>query len=215
MSKLRLVGLSGALVLSALIGGTIISTVAAAPAPALEPVAQPTREPSEYCTTFRAAFAANLGVSEAQMVAAAKSAVGTAVDGAVADGKLTAAEAARIKARIAAADADDCSILSGRRGIVVRAALNVVKDGFEAAAKALDMTPAELRANLRGGSTLKAVAAKQNVPYETVTAAVTVAVKSDLDGAVAAGTITQARADRIIARVERRLEAGWPLSGRR
>lgn len=214
MSKLRLVGFSGALVLSALIGNTIMSTVAAAPAPALAPAAQPDREPSKYCTTFRAAFAANLGVTEDKVVAAAKSAIGTAVDGAVADGKLTAAEGARIKARVAAADADGCSILSGRRGIVIRAALDVVKDGFAAAAKALDMTPADLRAELRAGSSLKAVAAKENVSYATVTAAMTTVVRADLDAAVAAGTITAARADRILDRVERRLEAGWPVRAR-
>lgn len=219
MSKLRLVGFSGALVISALIGGTVMSAVAAAPvvptpAPAaVAPAAE--REPSEYCTTFRASFAANLGVSEDQMVAAAKSAIGTAVDGAVADGKLTAAEAARVKARIAAAEADGCSILSGRRGIVARNALDVGQHAFGAAAGALDMTPAELRTELRTGSTLKDVAAGKNVPYETVTAAALAAVKADLDAAVAAGNLTQARVDRILDRIERRLDAGWPLRGAR
>lgn len=206
MSRLRLVGFSGALVISALIGGTLMSSVAAAPA--TEAAA---REPSEYCTTFRAAFATNLGVSEDQMVAAAKAAIGTAVDAAVADGKLTAAEATRIKARVSAADANGCSILAGRRGILARAAIDVAKHGFQAAATALDMTPAELRAELRGGSTLKDVAAEKNVPYATVTTAVLTAVKADLDAAVAAGNLTQARADRILDRIERRLEAGWPV----
>lgn len=219
MSKLRLVGFSGALVLSALIGGTLMSTVAAAPAApaaAAAPAAERAeREPSEYCTTFRAAFAANLGVSEDQVVAAAKSAIGTAVDKAVADGKLTAAEGARIKARVAAAEADGCAILSGWRGVVARASLDVAQQAFGAAAAALDMTPAELRGELRDGSTLKEVAAEQGVPYETVSAAVLTAVKADLDAAVAAGNLTQARADRILDRVERRLDAGWPRRGGR
>jgi hypothetical protein len=63
---------------------------------------------------------------------------------------------------------------------------------------------------MRDGSSLKDVAAEQNVPYETVTSAVLAAVKTDLDAAVAAGNLTQARADRILDRVEKRLEAGWP-----
>jgi hypothetical protein len=209
MSKLRLVSFSGALVLAALIGGTIMSAVAAAPTatPAAEPAV---RAPSAYCTTFRAAFAANLGVSQDEMIAAAKAAIGTAVDGAVSEGKLTADEGTRIKARVSAADADGCSILSGRRGVVARAALDVAQHGFAAAATALDMSPTELRAQMRGGATLKDVAAKQGVAYETVTAAVLVAVKADLAKAVAAGQLVQARADRILQRIERRLAAGWP-----
>lgn len=216
MSKIRLAGFSGALVLSALVGGTLISAVAAAPAPAAPAVAAPAvapaatkGEPGAYCTAFRAAFAANLGVSEAQVVAAAKSAVGTAVDAAVADGSITADVAARIKARVAAADADGCAILAGARGKVARGAIGVVKDGFAAAATALDMTPAALRAELRSGSSLKDVAAAKGVPYETVTAAALAAVDKDLDAAVAAGTLPQARADKILDRMERRLAAGW------
>ena len=84
----------------------------------------------------------------------------------------------------------------------------MVKDGVTAAAEALKMTPAELRAELRGGKSLKDVATAQNVPYATVTAAIVTAVKADLDAAVKAGTIKQARADRILERLEARLADG-------
>jgi hypothetical protein len=70
------------------------------------------------------------------------------------------------------------------------------------------MTPAELGANLRGGKTLKSVAADKNVLYDTVVAAVTAAVKADLDAAVKAGTIKQARADRVLARLQQSLVDG-------
>ena len=214
MSKLRLAGFSGALVLSALIGGTLISAVAAAPAatPAAAPapaLATPAGEPSPYCTAFRAAFAANLGKTEVEVVAAAKAAIGTTVDAAVADGSLTADAAARSKARVAAADADGCKILSGWHGKAARA-VGMVKDGFAAAAASLDMTTTQLRAELKAGKSLKDVAAAAGVPYETVTSAALASVKEDLDAAVAAGTLKQARADRILERLERRLEAGWP-----
>ena len=61
---------------------------------------------------------------------------------------------------------------------------------------------------LRNGQTLKDVAGTKNVPYESVTAAVLAAVKADLDAAVAAGTIKQARADRVLARLEANLADG-------
>ena len=221
MSKLRLAGFSGAMVLSALIGGTLISAVAAAPAatPAVTPAAPaapaaaiPVGEPSEHCTAFRAAFAANLGKTEAEVVAAAKAAIGSTVDAAVADGSLTPDAAARLKTRVAGADADGCKILSGWRA-KARGAVGIAKDSFAAVAEALDMTTVQLRAELKSGKNLKDVAAAQGVPYTTLTAAALASIDEDLDAAVAAGNLEQARADRILERLERRLEAGWPRRG--
>jgi hypothetical protein len=70
------------------------------------------------------------------------------------------------------------------------------------------VTPAELGADLRGGKTLKTVATEKSLPYDTVVAAVVGAVKKDLDAAVAAGTIKQARADRVLARLQQNLADG-------
>ena len=217
MSKLRLTGMAGALVVAALVGGTLISAVAAAPggssAPA-DPAAAAPAAAGTYCEAFRTAFAANLGVSQDELVAAAKAAAATAVDKAIADGTLTQAAGDKLKERITAADGEGCGFLAGPRGKIVQKALAVARDGVTAAAGALDMTVAELRTELRSGKDLKAVAAAEGVPYATVTTAVLTAVKADLDAAVAAGTIKQARADRILDRVERRLEDGWVRPGR-
>ena len=216
MPNLRIAGLAGALVISALVGGTLISAVAASTAPATPaPVvaaapSAPTAAAAtagEYCKDFRAAFAANLGVSEAEMTAAARKAAISTIDKAVADGDMTKAAGDRRKARIDAAPADGCAVLAGLRAKAAKA-LGVVKDGLVAAADALKMTPAELRADLRAGKSLKDVATAQNVPYATVSGAVVAAVKADLDAAVKAGTLKQARADRILERLEGRLADG-------
>lgn len=211
MTKLRLAGFSGALLVAALVGGTILSSVAAAPAapagPAAGRVAVDAPAPGEACATFRRAFAANLGVQESALAPAAKAASIATIDAAVAAGDMTAAAGDRLKARVAASDADGC----GRFGAWIgraRAAVGAAKDGVAAAAGALDMTPAELRAQLRAGRTLKEVAAAEVVPYETVTAAIVASVKADLDAAVAAGKIVQTRADRILVRLERNLANG-------
>jgi ribosomal protein S20 len=216
MLNLRTAGLAGALVISALVGGTLISAVAAAPAvSAPDPVAAvaapsgaPARAAGEYCKTFRAAFAADLGVTEAEMVAAARKAAASTIDQAVADGDVTKAAADRLKARLAAAPADGCALLNGWRAKVAKAVVSVARDGLTGAADALKLTPAELRAELKGGKSLKDIATAQNVPYATVSDAVVAAVKTDLDAAVAAGKLKQARADRIIERLEQRLADG-------
>jgi ribosomal protein S20 len=224
MSTLRLAGMAGLLVAAALVGGTIIGSVAAGTLPrTTEPATTVVAAPSaaapaagariaEYCADFRRAFAANLGVEESALAPAAKGAAIATIDAAVASGELPKAAGERIKTRIEAADADGCARLAGRLGALKAAGavrpLGAVKDGVTAAAKALGITPAELGAELRAGKTLKGVAEAKGVPYETVSAAVLAAVKADLDAAVTAGTIPQARADRILARLERNLADG-------
>lgn len=225
MSKLRLTGFAGLMVISALVGGTIIGSVAAttvsranAPTSAgtLPPVPAAAASPkaaavAEYCAAFRRAFAANLGVDESALAPAAKAAAIATIDAAVADGTMSKAVGDRLKARIEKAAGDGCALLAGRVGALkssTGAALGVIRDGLSAAAKALDMTPAELGGRLRAGESLQDVAGSKNVPYATVTAAVTEAVKVDLAAAVTAGTIRQARADRVLARVERLLADG-------
>ena len=141
------------------------------------------------------------------MTAAARKAAISTVDKAVADGDMTKAAGDRLKARIEAAPADGCAVLAGLRAKAAKA-VAVVKDGVTAAADALKMTPAELRADLRAGKSLKDVATAQSVPYATVSDAIVAAVKADLDAAVKAGTLKQARADRILERLQARLADG-------
>ena len=156
-------------------------------------------------------FAANLGVDESALAPAAKAASIATVDAAVAAGKMTKAAADRLKARIEAGGrltaarcwpAGSAPARQGRR-------LGVVKDGVTAAAAALGMTPAELGAKLRGGASLKDVAADKNVPYADASPTPSSArSRPDLDAAVAAGTIRQARADRVLARLRQNLADG-------
>ena len=214
MSKIRMAGFAGLLVVAALVGGTVIGSVAATSltsqstqpatvAPAAAASGAPAGAKSgEYCADFRRAFAANLGVDESALAPAAKAAALATIDAAVADGSVTKAVGDRLRARIEAAGADGCALLAGRVGAIRGAA------GAGKVRAALGVTPAELGARLRAGDSLKEVAAAKGVSYETVSAAVVAAVKADLDAAVTAGTIKQARADRILARLEQNLADG-------
>lgn len=229
MSRNRIIGVGGAFVLAVIIGGSIIGTVAANTAPPASDdaglLAAPSSSPSSspkpvaagtYCETYRAAYAAALGVDVADLAPAAAKAAQAAIDAAVADGHLSAARAERLKARIAASDAGGCAKVLERIGTAKpdRPAAGVVQDGAAAAAKALGMTSAELRAELRSGKDLKAIAAEKGVPYATVTAAALAPVKARLDAAVAAGTLTQKRADKILAKLEKSLADGRLRPGR-
>ncbi|MDQ6794542.1 MAG: hypothetical protein M3067_06950 [Chloroflexota bacterium] len=134
MSRVRVLGLSAALVTAAIAGGAFLDAVVSAAAPSAgstAPTAAATstaataggaavRQPSEYCLAFRSALAANLGVTPDQLVAAARKAAGTALDQAVADGKIRQARANRIKARIEAAPATNCRIPAGWRASLER-----------------------------------------------------------------------------------------------
>jgi ribosomal protein S20 len=214
------------LVITALVGGTIIGSVAGATSPRPStPAATALAAPSasaaarataaEACAAFRKAFAANLGVDESALVPAAKAAAISTIDAAVAAGRISTDRAAVLKTRVEVASGDRCALLAGRiariaaagRG-AARPALGIARDGLTAAAKALGLTPPEVGASLRGGKTLKDLATARGVPYATVSAAVLAAVKADLDAAVSAGTIKQAREDRILARLQANLAGG-------
>ena len=129
MSKRRLAGSAVALVVAALIGGTLINVVAAAPMEAVRHAEAARRrrpspgssvppraagEPGRTASRSARRFATNLSVSQDELVAASKAAIATAVDQAIADGTLTQAAADRLKARIAAAEAEGCGFLSDR-----------------------------------------------------------------------------------------------------
>ena len=221
MSKLRLAGFSGALVVAALVGGTVINAVAAAPSaaprtPAAAPAAAPTAATAgpvaEYCETYRAAFAKELGVTEDALKAAAKKALAATIDKAVADGDLAKAAADRLKTRVEASTADGCKLLAGwgqRIAKATRGALGVVQDGLDAAAKALDMPAADVK---RRAQVRQEPQGPRDGPEgrlrDRERGRSSAAVKADLDKAVAAGTIKQAREDRILDRLTKALADG-------
>jgi len=233
MTKLRTIGFRAGLVAVGLVGGTMISAFAAAPprsssATAAGPASDMAdarsaseattgharglafgalENAAEYCETFRDAFAAKLGVDEPALGPAAKAAAITTIDAAVTKGDITEAVGERLKAKVNDVDDDACGWL-GTRLERAHGAVGIMKDGATAAAEALKMTPAELRAALKSGKDLKSLAASQGVSYKDVSGAIVASVKADLDAAVKAGQIKQARAERILARLERNLADG-------
>lgn len=186
---------------------------AAGPRSSVVPLLAPAQDAGRWCRAFRAAFAAELGVSEDELVAAARDAATATIDRALADGSLQQAAADRLKTRLAdTTEKGGCSVLAGGRvahpGPGGRLRLQVL----QAAAEALGVEPAELRRELRAGSTLPEIAGARNLDYATVTEQILGAVRRDLDAVVKAGTLPQRRADAVLEKLAAALIDGR-LSG--
>ena len=207
MRTAKLLGAAGALIAAALVGGTLIGSAFAQSSPS--PTTDTTKG-AAYCQTFLDTFASKLGVSTDALLPAAKAAATAAVDAAVAAGDLTAEVGAEMKTRIAAAEGDGCALFGARFGHFAHKVGRHVFTGdlLDAAAGALKLSTDELTTQLRSGKSLKEVAAAQSVDYATVSKAVTAAAKADLDKAVAAGTLTQDRADQMLSRLSDALASG-------
>ena len=213
MRLTKTLGMAGALILSALVGGTLIGS-----ALAQDEGTDTDADAGAYCDTFMDAFASELGATRDEVVAAGKAAANAALDAAVAAGDLTEDRAAAIRERIDAHDGEGCALggafkLGFGRGFhhgVARGFLG--GDVFEAAADALGIESADLIQRLGEAESLEGLATEQGVAYDDVKAAVLAAVQADLDAAVAEG-LDQERADAVIERLTTWLDEGGQLDG--
>ena len=145
--------------------------------------------------------AKQLGVQPAQLTDAIKKALSARVDAAVAAGRLTKAQGAEMKARIAS---DNFPLFGpqafdgghfGHRG----------GPGLDAAAKYLGLTEDKLQAQLESGKTLAQVATAQNKTVDGLVAALKTDAKQKLDDAVKAGRLSQAQETQILADLDQRI----------
>ncbi len=153
------------------------------------------------------AVAAKLGLTPAQMQAAFKAALVERIDARVAAGQLTQAQAEKLKQRIA--DAQGLGL--GARGALGKTA-KAFKQRLVARSKALgpvasllNTSREELRAELKAGKSLAEIAAAKGVSRADLVAAMVAPAKERLAKAVAAGTLTQTRADELAKRLTERV----------
>jgi len=174
-----------------------VAAVEAAPSPSASPTAS-----KNYAQVFVDKLAGILHLTPAQTQDALKQAQLQTVDQMLKDGKITQQQADAMKARINAGQGLGFGF--GRHeGFKGNHAL--MKDlktaELNAAASALHMSTADLQSALRSGKSLADLETQQKVSDSAVKAAMKDAAKGVLDKAVKAGTITQAQADAILARV--------------
>ena len=176
-----------------------VAAVEAAPSPSASPNAS-----KNYAHVFVDKLAGILHLTPAQTQDALKQAQLQTVDQMLADGKITKAQADAMKARINAGQGLGAFGGFGRHGGFKgdRTLMNdLMTAELNAVASALHMSTADLKSAVHSGKSLSDLETQQNVSDTAVKAAMKSAAKGVLDKAVKAGTITQAQADAILARV--------------
>lgn len=149
------------------------------------------------CDARLAKAAERRGISAEQLEARIEARRLARVDAALRAGRISAERAAALRARISAREL--CP-----RPPLVRIAL-AHRPLLRAAAGYLDLRPGELRAQLPGTS-LAALAQARGKSVEGVEAAMLAPAQARLARAVAAGRLAQARADRMLSRLEQRID---------
>ena len=183
-------------------GGILLAGVAGATgyASAQEPGATPDTAKHQKRVERRDAFlsrvAAHLGVTVDQLKQAYQSAGSEAVDDALANGEITQEQADQAKANIASGKPAGLRKMLGNARGRERMRVERIRDGIaKSVATALNMTPEELRAQLKSGKSIADVAGA-NLP--AVKTQITNDAKTKLDAAVAAKKLTQAQADKAL-----------------
>ena len=211
MRLTKALGWAGALIIAALVGGTLIGSALATDE---TDDTDSTSTGTAYCETFRDALADELGVTADELVAAGQAAANATIDAAVAAGDLDEDRADAIRERIAEAEGSECIGFGHAfgRGFGIGFERGAIRgflggDVFEAAADALGVESADLIGELRDAGSLEALAEAQAVSYDEVKSSILAAVQADLDAAVAEG-LDQERADEVIERLTTWLDEG-------
>jgi hypothetical protein len=138
--------------------------------------------------------ASQLGVQPSELSDALETALLKRVDAALAAGRITQAQADELKQRIRSGDYPLIGPMFGHRGGPGHGFGHV-----EAAAAYLGLTETGLRTQLESGKTMADVAKAQGKTVDGLVAALVADEKKELDEAVAAGRLTQAQADAMLA----------------
>lgn len=146
--------------------------------------------------------AARLGITPDKLRAAFKAALSARVDAAVAAGRLTPEQAAKLKQRIA--DGNGLGIGARERFARHQKAFRerIAKTRAHApVATYLGLTREQLRAELKSGKSLAQVAQAQGKSVDGLVSAMLAPAKARLAKAVESGRLTKTRADEILARL--------------
>ncbi len=169
----------------------------------------------QMMSAFWNALAARLGIGVDDLKSKAVAAQKDVIEQQVKDGTLTRAQADRMEQQL---DANGVPFFGGPHGGpggFGRGGFFGVFGGsntLDAAAKALNLTRAELDAQLQSGKTLADVAKAQKVDETVVKQAIIDAAKADIQSKVQSGAITQAQADQMLSRLTvDRIDLSRPL----
>lgn len=170
---------------------------------------------------FLGDVAKRLNVTPQKLNDALKGAFEDRLDAAVKAGRLTQAQADRIKKQVeqnggpppilggpaGAGDPGGPPGLRGGRFFFRGGPGGPVHDGIDAAAKYLGLTDKQLFDKLKGGKSLAGIAGDQSKSVTGLKSAIKDSVKSDLDQAVKDKHLTQAQEDDLLGKLDNKLDA--------
>jgi hypothetical protein len=159
--------------------------------------------PKEQSKAVVADAAKQLGVDPAKLTDALQKALENRIDEAVKAGWLTEAQGKTMKQRI---ENDDFPLFGGP-GFVQRGFAHRGFRDLDAASTYLGVSEDALRQRLRDGDTLADVAKDKGKSVEGLVTAIVAATTKRIDEAVAAGRITKAQRDEIVAGLKQRSTA--------
>lgn len=158
--------------------------------------------------TLGDAVAARLGITGDQLRTAFKAELTSRIDAAVAAGKLTPEQGAKLKERVANAKGLG---IGARRAFTQKHKALVARivrvNRLHLAAKYLGMTPKEIRTARQDGQSLAQIATSKGKSVDGLVAAIVAPAKARAAKAVSNGRLTQQRADELIARLTERAQA--------
>lgn len=169
---------------------------------------------SNYCQLYEQTLAQQLGVSVSQLSAANQTAIQTVINQMVKDGKITAAQQAKLEQRAKQFEAHPCASLLGGHGkhklgkALGKARLAVAT----AVAGKLGISVDTLKSDLKSGQTLQQIASARNVSVDDLNATYLAAIKTQLDQAVANKILTADQENTLYNRIQQAVRNGhYPL----
>jgi polyhydroxyalkanoate synthesis regulator phasin len=187
--------------LLAIAAGILAVAVAAAQTASPTPSPSVDGSPGSLRDAYKEELASQLGISLEELNTALTNTDLALIDQAVEDGRLTEAEAEKLKSHVN----DDTNLWPFppfRKGIEHR-----LKAGFiTEAAEVLGVDQSVITDGLKDGKTLAEIANENGMSAEDFKAALLEQVKSDLDAKVAAGDITQEQADNLYDRLTNNID---------
>lgn len=158
--------------------------------------------------TLGDAVAARLGITGDQLRTAFKAELNSRIDAAVAAGKLTPEQGAKLKERVANAKGLG---IGARRAFTQKHKALVARivrvNRLHLAAKYLGMTPKEIRTARQDGQSFAQIATSKGKSVDGLVAAIVAPAKARAAKAVSNGRLTQQRADELLARLTERAQA--------
>jgi hypothetical protein len=204
-------GLLGA---GALLGGALVMGVpafAAGPGStaASTPTPRATSAPSKYCQAYEQTLASKLQVSQSDLESANQAAIQAALQQAVADGTLTQAQADAMVKRLTSNGAHLCPGFGRAATGPNQGAAGKIRQAVVAAvASKLGMNATTLQQQIAGGQTIVALAGQHQLSQSDLNTLILATVKSQLDSAVSAQTITSAQEQTMLDRITKQVNAG-------